>query len=155
MPGEASWIPLGWIISSSCAKLSCWEPASLSGNSLHTSSPPTCTFCAQCIPLRCACPLWREVVIYYHCNKYGCVLAGPWAKSNPVLSKGPSTVTILTTVRGGKSSSCTKLSCWEPASLSGSSLHTSLSLCTSYSSPEVPAHCTVHTLEKSCHSLSL
>ena len=36
--------------SSSCAKHSCWEPASLSGSSLHTSSPHTCSSCAQCIP---------------------------------------------------------------------------------------------------------
>ena len=97
MPGEASWIPLGWIISSSCAKLSCWEPASLSGNSLHTSSPPTCTFCAQCIPLRCACPLWREVVIYYHCNKYGCVLAELVLGQNQIqcFQKVPSTVGVV------------------------------------------------------------
>ena len=130
-PREASWIPLGWIISSSCAKHSCWEPASLSGSSLHTSSPHKCSSCAQCTPnflsqyMMCVCPGWSLTKIKssafkrsFHCDN---------------IDNG----------RGGKSSSWAKFSCWESASLSGSSLHTSLSVCTLNTSPEVPTQCTL------------
>ena len=45
--GEASWTHLGLITSSSYAKLSCWERASLNGSKMHTSSLGTSCDCAQ------------------------------------------------------------------------------------------------------------
>ena len=116
-----------WAMIIPWAKLSCWEPASLSGSSLHTSSPHACTswLLVHSVYLSDV-PAYSGEQSSFTIIAINdvCVLAGPWPKSNPV-------------------STCAKLCCWEPASLIGSSLHTSLSLCTLYTSPEVPAQCTL------------